>query len=144
MINPKKTVVAVLSDLMFTVKIQDAAKRAGLDSVFVHSRQDALARARLNPAVIILDLNSTGTDVLELIGALKADEDTRGIDLLGYVSHVQVDLKQAAQDRGCDMVIARSAFSQNLPIILKRYAHAGDSAEANIEGVPEPAAGVSA
>ena len=144
MINSQKIVVAVLSDLMFTVKIQEAAKRAGMDAVFVRSRQDALAQAKLNPAVIILDLNSTGTDALDLIGALKADEETKGIDLLGYVSHVQVDVKQAAQDRGCDMVIARSAFSQNLPIILKRYAHASEPAEANIETAPEPAAGVSA
>jgi hypothetical protein len=35
---------------------------------------------------------------------------------------VQADLKQAAQQKGCDTVIARSAFSQNLPTILKRYA----------------------
>jgi CheY-like chemotaxis protein len=122
MINPKNTVVAVLSDLMFTVKIQEAAKRAGMDAVFVQSRHDALAQAKLNPAVMILDLNSTATDPLEIISILKADSNTKEIELLGYVSHVQVDLKQAAQDRGCDMVIARSAFSQNLPIILKRFA----------------------
>jgi CheY-like chemotaxis protein len=122
MINPKNTVVAVLSDLMFTVKIQEGAKRAGMDAVFVQSRHDALAQAKLNPAVMILDLNSTGTDPLEIISILKADDKTKEIELLGYVSHVQVDLKQAAQDRGCDMVIARSAFSQNLPIILKRFA----------------------
>ena len=122
MINPKNTVVAVLSDLMFTVKIQEAAKRAGMDAVFVQSRHDALAQAKLNPAVMILDLNSTGTDPLEIISILKTDDNTKEIELLGYVSHVQVDLKQAAQDRGCDMVIARSAFSQNLPLILKRFA----------------------
>jgi len=122
MINPKNTVVAVLSDLMFTVKIQEAAKRAGMDAVFVQSRHDALAQAKLNPAVMILDLNSTGTDPLEIISILKTDDNTKEIELLGYVSHVQVDLKQAAQERGCDMVIARSAFSQNLPLILKRFA----------------------
>jgi CheY-like chemotaxis protein len=128
MINPKNTVVAVLSDLMFTVKIQEAAKRAGMDAVFVQSRHDALAQAKLNPAVMILDLNSTGTDPLEIISSLKTDDNTKEIELLGYVAHVQVDLKQAAQDRGCDMVIARSAFSQNLPIILKRFAEVKEPA----------------
>ena len=93
MINPKNTVVAVLSDLMFTVKIQEAAKRAGMDAVFVQSRHDALAQAKLNPAVMILDLNSTGTDPLEIISILKTDDNTKEIELLGYVSHVQVDLK---------------------------------------------------
>lgn len=122
MTNGKKKIVAVVSDLMFTVKIQEAAKRAGLDVVFVKSQEDALLQAKENPAVIIMDLNATGLDPLEVIDKLKGDGETSKISLLGYVSHVQADLKQAAQQRGCDMVIARSAFSQNLPTILRRYA----------------------
>jgi len=35
---------------------------------------------------------------------------------------VQAELKMAAQQKGCDVVLARSAFSQNLPTILRRYA----------------------
>lgn len=104
---------------MFTVKIQDACKRAGLEAVFVSSRERALAQARLDPAVVIIDLNGTTVDALELISTLKADAETSGIELIGYVSHVQVDLKKAAQDRGCDTVVARSAFSQNLPAMLE-------------------------
>ena len=41
---------------------------------------------------------------------------------MGYVSHVQGELKQKAHDIGCDMVMARSAFSQNLLSLLKRHA----------------------
>lgn len=119
--NSKK-VVAVLTDLMFTVKIQEAAKRAGLEAVFVKSKEKALEQARTEPAVVILDLNNSGLDALDVIGALKAQDDTRGIPLLGFVSHVQADLKQAAQQKGCDTVLPRSTFSQNLPAILKRYA----------------------
>ena len=70
---------------------------------------------------MIVDLNNSAVRPLELIAKLKSDGDTSKIDLLGFVSHVQVDLRQAAQDKGCDMVIARSAFSQNLPAILRRY-----------------------
>ncbi|HZQ55041.1 MAG TPA: response regulator [Bryobacteraceae bacterium] len=124
MTSTKKKVVAVLSDLMFTVKIQEAAKRAGLEAVFVKSEQDALAQAKDKPAVMILDLNNTGAQPLDVISKLKSDQETSKISLLGYVSHVQADLKQAAQEKGCDMVIARSAFSQNLPTILRRYAEA--------------------
>lgn len=114
-------VLAVLSDLMFRVKIEEAAKRAGLQTVFVQSQADVLARAKSQPAVIIIDLNCAGTEPLDTITKLKASEETKGISLVGYVSHVQVDLKQAAQDHGCDVVVARSAFSQNLPTILRRY-----------------------
>jgi CheY-like chemotaxis protein len=117
----KKKVIAILSDLMFIVKIQEAAKRVGLETIFVKTEEDALVQAQLDPAVIILDLNSNNIDPLQVIERLKADVTTRKINLLGYVSHVQAELKQAAQDKGCDMVMARSAFSQNLPVILKRY-----------------------
>ncbi len=117
----KKKVVAVLSDLMFTVKIQEAAKRAGMEPVFVNSQKDALAQARQHPAVIIFDLNHSAVEPLELIAKLKSDEETREINLLGYVSHVQVDLRKAAEEKGCDVVVARSAFSQNLPALLERY-----------------------
>jgi PleD family two-component response regulator len=118
------TVLAVLSDLMFRVKIEEAAKRAGLRAVFVQSQQAALSQAQEQPAVIILDLNCAETEPLDTIKKLKASDDTKGISLLGYVSHVQADLKQAAQDGGCDVVVARSAFSQNLSTILRRY-HSG-------------------
>ena len=107
---------------MFIVKIQEAGKRAGLDVIFVKSREAALLQARDNPAVMILDLNTTALNALEFISTLKGDAETSKVNLLGYVSHVQSDLKHAAQEKGCDTVIARSAFSQNLPTILRRYA----------------------
>jgi CheY-like chemotaxis protein len=119
-----RKVLAVLEDLLFTVKILDAAKRAGLQAVFVKSEIDALEKAREHPAVIILDLNFARIEPLQLIAKLKADDETKGVNLIGYVSHVQGELKQAAQTAGCNMVLARSAFSQNLPMIFKRHAGA--------------------
>ncbi|MDQ2711739.1 MAG: response regulator [Acidobacteriota bacterium] len=121
MANPGKKIVGVLSDLMFMVKIQETAKRAGVESVFVKSQAEALAQAKENPAVMILDLNYGASKPLELIAALKGNQATRDISLLGYVSHVQVDLRRAAEEKGCDVVVARSAFSQNLPELLSRF-----------------------
>ncbi len=103
---------------MFTVKIQDAAKRAGVDAVFVSSQENAIAQARENPTLVVLDLNYAAVEPVELIRKLKQDETTAKIQLLGFVSHVQTDLIQAARESGCDRVMARSAFSQNLPAIL--------------------------
>lgn len=120
----RKKVVAVLSDLMFTVKIQESAKRAGLDPVFVKTREEALEQAKERPVAMIIDLNNPAAEPLEIIEQCKADSDTSKVSLIAYVSHVQADLKQAAQDKGADLVMARSAFSQNLPMILKRYAEA--------------------
>jgi ActR/RegA family two-component response regulator len=120
MSNQKK-LVAVLRDLLFTVKIQEAAKRAGFEVILAQSQEEALKQAKNRPAVIILDLNDTGSEPLDTIEKLKSDDETRNISLVGYVSHVQADLIKAAQERGCDVVMARSAFSQNLHKILSRY-----------------------
>jgi CheY-like chemotaxis protein len=111
-----------MDDLFFTVKILDAAKRAGMAIEFVKSEIDAIDKARTSPALMILDLNCAAIDPVRLITALKSDPDTKSVNLIGYISHVQGEQKFAAQQAGCDMVLARSAFSQNLPQLLKRYA----------------------
>jgi CheY-like chemotaxis protein len=116
-----KKVLAVVEDLFFTVKINEAAKRAGLGITFVKSELDALEQARQQPALIIVDINFQGVDPLNLIRKLKADDRTKRINLIGYLSHVQGELKLEAQQAGCDMVMPRSAFSQSLPQILKRH-----------------------
>ena len=118
----QKKVLAVIEDLFFTVKINEAAKHAGLTVEFVKSEIDALERAKLQPSVIVIDLNCASVDPLRLIGELKSSPELKGISVLGFISHVQVELKQKAQEAGCDMVMARSAFSQNMQQIFKRYA----------------------
>ena len=116
-----KKVLAILSDLFFTVKINDAAKRAGMSVEFIKDDKEALARAKTKPALIILDLNFESVQPLKLIERLKGSSELKNISLIGFVSHVQGELKQRAHEAGCDMVLARSAFSQNLPQILKRH-----------------------
>ena len=117
-----KKVLAVVEDLFFTVKINESAKRAGVPIAFVKSQRDALdqAQAAEPPSLIILDLNFASIDPVDLIHKLKSDPALSKIQLLGYVSHVQGELKQQAQEAGCDMVLARSAFSQNLLQLLTR------------------------
>ena len=115
-----KKVLAVVEDLFFTVKINESAKRAAVPIAFVKSQRDALDQAAEHPSLIILDLNFASIDPVDLIRKIKATPDLAKIQLIGYVSHVQGDLKQAAQEAGCDMVLARSAFSQNLLQLLTR------------------------
>src|SRR5262249_2276579 len=116
-----KKVLAVVDDLFFTVKINESAKRAGLPIEFVKSETDALDKVKDGPALVILDLNCKAVDPLHLVTKLKENPETKTIPVLGYISHVEGERKQQAQDAGCDMVMARSAFSQNLLQILKRH-----------------------
>jgi PleD family two-component response regulator len=116
-----KTVLAVVNDLFFSVKISDAAKRAGMPVEFIKDEKEVIAKAKTRPTLIIFDLNFADVQPLKLISELKSGSDFKGISVIGYLSHVQADLKLQAQEAGCDMVMARSAFSQNLPQILKRH-----------------------
>jgi PleD family two-component response regulator len=118
----KKKILAVVEDLMFTVKIADAAKRAGLDVEFVKSERDVIEKAtHEKPLLIILDLNFNAVEPLKLISKVKSDGEMKQISVIGYLSHVQGELKQQAQEAGANIVMARSAFSQNLQQILKRH-----------------------
>ncbi len=120
--QPKK-ILAAVEDLFFTVKIGDAAKRAGLQAEFIKNDKELLDKAKeLKPAVIIFDLNFNAMQPLKIIPKLKGSAELKSISLIGYLSHVQGELKIKAQEAGCDMVMARSALSQNLPQILKRHA----------------------
>jgi CheY-like chemotaxis protein len=105
-----KTVLGVMSDLFFSAKIIDAAKQLGMTAVFVKDKAVALEQFKLNPALVIFDLNCASADPLDLIRVAKQ----AAIPSLGFISHVQVDLKQKAQEAGCDTVVARSVFAQRV------------------------------
>jgi len=121
-----KRVLAVVNDLFFSVKISEAAKRNGLALEFVKESGEVLEKAKEDrPSLIVLDLNFEAVEPLKLISNLKSNADTKNVSLLGYLSHLQSELKVQAQDAGCDMVLARSAFSQNMLLIFKRHAGIG-------------------
>jgi PleD family two-component response regulator len=120
-----RQVLAVVNDLFFSVKLSDAAKRNGLALEFVKDGTEVLEKAKAKPSLIVFDLNFEAVNPLKLIARLKASADTKGVSLIGYLSHIQGELKMQAQEAGCDMVLARSAFSQNMTQIFKRHAGIG-------------------
>jgi len=121
MSEPSNTIIAVLDDLFFTVKIADAAKRAGLQVKFVKTPEAAKERLQEKPVAIIIDLNYSSIDPVPLVSQMKQSE-FREIPIIGYVSHVQIELKQRAQEAGCDTVLARSALASSLPQLLRKHA----------------------
>ena len=117
-----RKLLALVDDLFFTVKIQDAAKKCGIAVDFLNDPKDLLTRASMEkPALIVFDLNFDAADPIQRILALKRDSRLQSIPLLAYVSHVQVELRQKAVDAGCDTVLARSAFSSQVQHILRAY-----------------------
>ncbi len=115
-------ILAAVQDLFFMIKINEAAKRLGVPVEFVKDDRTLLESAAGKPALIIIDLNCNGVKPLQSITRIKGNPELKDVSVVGYVSHVQGELKQKAHEIGCDMVLARSALSQNLPQILKRHA----------------------
>ena len=114
-----RKMLVVMSDLFFSAAISDGAKKLGLGIQFVQDRAVALERINAGPALVIFDLNCAPADPIGLIRSLKADPATAGIPTIGFVSHVQTELRQRAVESGCDVVVARSVFAQNLMSILQ-------------------------
>jgi PleD family two-component response regulator len=114
-------ILAILDDLMFTSKIRAAAGQLAAPVSFARSKADALSGMQANrPALVILDLNNPRTDPLGIVAAMKADPALADVPTIGYASHVQTDVIEAARRAGVGEVLARSAFTQKLSDILAR------------------------
>jgi len=117
-------IFAFVDDLFFAAKIQETARKLNVKVEFAKSDKDLAERMLQNgeekPSLIIFDLNNANAKPLTLIPKLKA-KLKKGTSIIGFLSHVQGDLKQKAHEVGCDMVLPRSAFSQNLPQLLRRH-----------------------
>jgi CheY-like chemotaxis protein len=113
-----------IEELFFQAKIQETAKKLGVKVAFIKNDKDALAELtdgeENKPALIVFDLNNANAKPLTLIPKLKT-KLKRTASIVGFLSHLQGDLKAKAVEAGCDVVMPRAAFSQNLPNLLRRY-----------------------
>jgi CheY-like chemotaxis protein len=112
-------VLAAVEDLLFRSKISETAGALDVEAGFPRSPEKLLAALRETPPdLLIIDLNSARFEPLELLRIVKADGALQDVFTVGFLSHVQGDLALAARKSGCDRVMARSAFAENLPQIL--------------------------
>lgn len=117
-------IYAFIDDLFFLAKIQEVSRKLNVKVEFVKSEKEILEKTGENPeekpSLIVVDLNSNSIKPLSIISKMRS-KFKKPTSIVGFVSHVQGDLKMKAQEAGCDVVMPRSAFSQNLPNILRRH-----------------------
>lgn len=114
-----------IEDLFFIAKISETARKLGVKVAFVKNDKESIAalvggEEEDRPGLIVLDLNNANAKPLTLIPKLKT-KLKRSTSIVGFLSHLQGDLKAKAIEVGCDTVMPRAAFSQNLPNLLRRY-----------------------
>src|SRR6266850_971686 len=115
-------IFAFVDDLFFMTKIQEISRKLNVKVEFVKSDKEVFDKVGEDdkPSLVIVDLNNINSKPLTVIPKLKS-KFKKGTTVLGFVSHVQGELKQKAQEAGCDVVMPRSAFSQTLPQLLRRH-----------------------
>ena len=126
-----------IEDLFFLAKIQESARKLGVKVEFVKSDKETLARLTdgdeaTRPKLVVFDLNNVAAKPISLIPKLKA-KLKKATSIIGFLNHLQGELKAKAVEAGCDTVMPRSAFSQSLPNLLRRY-----GLEEEEEYVPQP------
>jgi hypothetical protein len=114
-----------IEDLFFLAKIQEASRKLGVKVEFVKGDKDVITRITDAPeseraTLLVFDLNNTAAKPLTIIPKFKA-KLKKSVSIIGFLSHLQGDLKAKAAEAGCDTVMPRSAFSQSLPNLLRRY-----------------------
>jgi DNA-binding NarL/FixJ family response regulator len=127
LLQPEKTPVAapilvVVEDLIFLSKIQQAARQIGvpIEAVEISRLKERLCDS--SSRAVIVDLNHRSGSAVEAAQAIKSDPETSHVQVLGFLSHVQTDLAREARQAGLDLVMARSAFTQQLPELLRKLA----------------------
>ena len=124
-----------IEDLFFNAKITETARKLGVKVAFIKNEKDAIAaltdgEEADRPGLIVFDLNNANAKPLTLIPKLKA-KLKKSTSIIGFLSHLQGDLKAKAVEAGCDTVMPRAAFSQNLPNLLRRYGIQPEEEESN-------------
>jgi len=93
-------IIALVKDLFFITKIAETAKQEDFNKV-------------KGADLVILELEKFGTDCIQ-----ELKKENPEVKLIGYLSHVQVELKVQAEKAGCDTILPKSDFSRRLPELL--------------------------
>ncbi|MBI2584040.1 MAG: response regulator [Candidatus Aenigmarchaeota archaeon] len=99
---------ALVSDLFFKGRIAEIARQTGKDVQFfnnIFGIKDA--------DLILLDLNKFGSEAV-----FRLREKNPEAKIVGYLSHADVELREAAKREGCFFVLSKSEFTKKLPEIL--------------------------
>jgi CheY-like chemotaxis protein len=106
-------------DLIFTSRIVGTAELLGLSIKTAKDQAGLQVLAMHQPAsCVIIDLANPGLDIAELANWLRQNGSPRTV---AYGAHVNVDSLKQAREAGCDLVLPRSKFAEDLPRDLPKW-----------------------
>ena len=108
-------VVALMDDIFFQMKVAETAKHLGIEFKVATNTDALLGLLEPRPQLVIVDLNARNQPIDAILKLRAASKDIR---VVAFLSHVQRELAEQARNAGCDEVMPRSSFTQNLAEIL--------------------------
>jgi len=117
-----KPVIFLSTDLIFSSRVAGAARNAQVDLTSASSVEAAVARLTIEPAsLVILDLTLSKLNVADAVSRLKQTSNEQAV-LIAYAPHVHADVLKSAKEAGCDQVLTRGQFDQQIESILRTFA----------------------
>jgi len=119
--NKQRVGLLLSDDLMFASRITGTARGLGLTIKPARSVEvlDSLV-IQESPGCVILDLANPTLELAGLLGQLRQTCSSMP-RVVAYGSHVDAAGLKAARDAGCDVVLPRSAFVEQLPTALPEW-----------------------
>ncbi len=114
-------VVAFIPDLLFGSNVVGALSAAGHDAQLVSDLRSAAASASASGEradVVVVDLTADPGDRIARI----ADLDLGGTRTLAFYSHVETEVRGAAEAAGFDLVVPRSRMNREGAALVSRLA----------------------
>lgn len=148
------TLLALVSDIFFSIQVQGAARRLGWDIVNIERVDQVAAQpplvgqdsapttsqnsplghsfiarvVEIAPVLIVAELASQTLPWEQWIIAAKTSPATRRVPVLGFGPHVDAALLQRATAAGFDVVVTQGQFTARLIDLLQAHARLPDVA----------------
>ena len=113
-------VCLILSDdLIDGSRIGGHAKALGYETLIARTQAQVVAHLATQPAAVLIDLHNGSLDVAALVEAVQGVSPRPR--LVAFGSHVDAQRLKAARVAGCDLVLPRSAFFEDLDGNIARW-----------------------
>ncbi len=119
-------ILALEKDLFFSVKMRDTLRQHGMEVTTVRTlsafEQRLTPTEHEQPVLVIVNTATAGVDWEAAIRAARA----RGLPVLAFGSHMDLEARAKALQAGAQKVVANSKFSSDMPGLVKRMLSGSD------------------
>lgn len=115
------TILAVIADLLLQSRLREQVRALGYRFALADTAEAIAEALDAAPALVVLDLQIEDIDWRLVVEAAKA----RSVPILAFGRHTKAQHLRSARDAGCDRVVPRSTFVEELPQLIEELAPAG-------------------